>query len=446
MFFLVQYNLIAQEETKTLKVVGDSLIGKKVNGESVRQVIGNVVITQKNVRITCNKAIQYVNRNEVELTGKVIVVQDSVIIKSAKGYYFGNSEMTSSDTTIHLTNGKMELTANKGYYFLKQKIANFSGNVLLVNGKTKVNSDSLRYYENEEKAIALGNVKVIDSSSVVFADSLIHLLNDKNSFAFGHVKLTNKEKTLFLFGKKLEDFAKSKIIKIYGEPALVQLDSVSENEIDTLMIKSVYMQAHNDSSQILIAEDSVKILRGEFASLNNHTIYHRKEGIINIFKTGDEDAQPILWYENSQVTGDSIKIKLTDKKIKSIEINNNALIVSTLPDYEYRYNQISGDSLKLFFRNGKLNETLVNGNVLSLYYLFEDNEPNGLLKSSGEKAKIYFDSNKVANVRLYGSPLSEYHPEQLVKGREKNFTLPNFILYKDRPQKDLFNKYLINLN
>ena len=111
------------------------------------------------------------------------------------------------------------------------------------------------------------------------------------------------------------------------------------------------------------------------------------------------------------------------------------------PKYKFRYNQISGDTIKLFFDDSKLQRTEVAGNVLSIYYMFEDDEPNGLLKSSAERAKIYFNKNKVENVKLYGSPASEYHPEGLVKGKEKSFTLPNFILYKNRPSRNYFLKY-----
>lgn len=103
--------------------------------------------------------------------------------------------------------------------------------------------------------------------------------------------------------------------------------------------------------------------------------------------------------------------------------------------YQFRYNQMSGDTIYLYFNDGDLSQTNVNGNVLSIYYLFDEKEPNGLLKSSGEKFKIFIADNKVTDVKLYGSPVSEYHPENLVKGNEKSFTLPTFILYSNKPDK-----------
>jgi len=62
------------------------------NGESVREVHGHVIINQGAVRITCDKAVQYLSRNEVELIGNVVVTQDSIIIKTERGFYYGNTK------------------------------------------------------------------------------------------------------------------------------------------------------------------------------------------------------------------------------------------------------------------------------------------------------------------------------------------------------------------
>ena len=74
-------------------------------------------------------------------------------------------------------------------------------------------------------------------------------------------------------------------------------------------------------------------------------------------------------------------------------------------------------------------------NVLSIYYLYEEEEVNGLTKSSAKNITIIFEDNVVTEVRLYGSPLSEYHPENQVVGNERAFTLPKFIFYQNRPNK-----------
>ncbi|MDP1994340.1 MAG: hypothetical protein Q8K40_03745, partial [Ignavibacteria bacterium] len=68
-FFTASFITSAQEENKTITVIGRELIGSVQNGESIREVIGDVVLTQGNVVITCNKAIQYLARNDAKLIG-----------------------------------------------------------------------------------------------------------------------------------------------------------------------------------------------------------------------------------------------------------------------------------------------------------------------------------------------------------------------------------------
>ncbi|MCW8804844.1 MAG: hypothetical protein OQK56_00155, partial [Ignavibacteriaceae bacterium] len=75
-------SLYSQSEDERITVIGDSLVGKIVDGESVREVIGNVKLNQGNVTVTCNKAIQYIARNEAELIGNVIAKQDSLTLQT----------------------------------------------------------------------------------------------------------------------------------------------------------------------------------------------------------------------------------------------------------------------------------------------------------------------------------------------------------------------------
>jgi hypothetical protein len=51
---------------------------------------------------------------------------------------------------------------------------------------------------------------------------------------------------------------------------------------------------------------------------------------------------------------------------------------------------------------------------------------------------IVFKDNEIDQVRLFGSPTSEYYPEVKVEGLERTFTLPKFVLKENRPLKKDF--------
>jgi len=428
----------SQASGNKLIIVGDSLKGNTIDGINVREVIGNVIITQEDVKIYCNRAIQYIRSNNAELIGDVIITQDSVTINTERGRYFGDVKIAYSDSAVHLNNGEMNLSADRGSYNLRTKIADFFGNVNFNDSVTSLISNKLVYNKKIEEITAVGDVLVSDSTSIIKADSLIHDRKTKFSEGFDNIRIENAENNLTIFGDHLLDDKQKKLSKISGNPFLTQIEKLNDGSFDTLFIKSKYMEARKDSSSSLFAVDSVKIIRGSFLSNNDFTIYDSEKEQITIFKQ-ENKSTPVLWYDNNQVVGDSIYINLDSSKIKNVNIIRDAILISQDSSYEFRYNQMSGDTINLSFQNGRLSETKVDGSVLSIYYLYEEEEPNGLLKSSANQIIIIFDGGKVNEVKMFGSPISEYHPENLVIDKEKNFTLPSFLLYSNKPNKNEFN-------
>lgn len=423
-------------QSETVRVIGDSLVGKVIGGENVRVVTGNVKINQGNVNITCRQAIQFLKRNEVELLGNVLVKQDSVVIRTERGYYYGREKISYSDTSVYLDDGHIQLSADTGYYYFNEEKALFISNVNLYEGFTKLFSNRLTYFNKLDEAVALGDVIVSDTATIIFADSLQHSKSKNISIAYSNVKIVNEINNIIITGDKLEDFGDSNLTRITGHPVLIQIDTSSTGIVDSLIITSLIMETIDDSSAKLIAKDSVRIVRGAFASENEFTLYFRDDKKIVTFKTGEREPSPVMWYENTQLTGDSITIFTKENQIDWINIDRNAFILTSNEKYNNRYDQISGRNIKMYFSEGRINKTIVNGGVLSIYYMYEDGEANGLIKSSAENINIFFDSSKVSDVKMYGTPASEYHPENLVKGNEKEFTLPSFKIYLNRPKKE----------
>lgn len=432
LFLSVSY---AQEDNR-LVAIGDSLVGKMINGESIRELHGNVVMTQGAVRITCDKAIQYLARNEADLIGKVVVTQDSIIIKTIRGHYFGNTKIAYSNYGIELTDGHVQLQSKNGYYYFDEKRSYFYDNVKLNEGVSNLASSRLNYFDDEDRAVAGGDVIVSDTSSTMLADSLIYFRNTKNTLAFNNIRIYNSTDRIAIFGDRLEDIGQNKYTKIWENPFLVRIDTTSDGEIDTLMISSKMMEAFDDSSQRLIATDSVKMFKKGFASKNSKTFFYRATDEIQTFKKEGDELPPVIWSDETQLSGDSIYIFIKENQLTRINMNSNSTIISEHKDKPFRYDQISGKAVKIFFNEDGIERTDVAGNVLSIYYVYDEAEPNGLVKSSSENAKIYFANDEVQDVRLYGKPATEYHPENLLEGKEKEFTIPAFRLFPNKPTKE----------
>lgn len=446
LIFLISFffSVVIWGQTDNVTITGDSLKGKVIDGQRVREVIGNVIITQDDVKITCRKAIQYFTENKIELIGDVVVTQDTFTLKTDKGFYLSESKLAYTDTAVTMNDGHINLDADKGDYYTELKKGIFRGNVNVVDTSGTLNADVLELYQQEDKLIATGNVALNDSSGTIYSDSLIALRKEDKTIAIGQVKVESNSDNVTILGEKLTDDKTLKYTRIEGNPMMMRIDTTNSGRTDTLLISSRIMESYDDSLKRLITIDSVKIIRGDFAALNSKSILYRTDNTIKTFKQEEDKNPPVMWFETSQLTGDSINIYIENKLLNMIEINDNAFVLTRNENYPFRYDQISGDSLRMHFLDSKLNFTEVYGNVLSIYYMYDKGEPSGLLKSSSKDMKVYFDSSRVADVRMYEMPRSEYHPENLVENNERAFTLPSFVLYYNRPDKykmlQLFNQ------
>lgn len=439
LLFTARTAVFAQNDEEPIIVVGKTLQGMVIDGESVRKVTGDVVLTQGDVTITCDTAVQFLSRNDAELIGNVIATQNNLRILTDKGYYYGNAKKVSSDEGVTLYDGKVVLSAIKGDYYFDEDFAYFRDDVELFDSTNTLLCDSMTYYTNIEKAVAVGKVVLYDSTNKITCDSLIHFRVEKITYAIKNVELTNSENSVIIYGDYMEDYYFEKRSFITGEPLLVQIDS---SGADTLIIASDRMEAFKDSLRMFVAIDSVRIVRGEFSSRNDSTLYvHSKGDLYTIIKN---NKVPRIWHGLSQLYGDTINAKIEEGNIKIIEARHNSFVLSRPENYPSRFDQISGERLIMYFDSSEIKVVEVEDNVLGIYFLYEQELPNGAIKASSNYAKIFFEERKVSDVMLYKTPESEYYPENLVEGAEYSFTLPLFAVRIDYPSKEelLKNKHL----
>jgi lipopolysaccharide export system protein LptA len=453
--------LQAQQQDQFITVIGDSLMGKMVAGESVREVYGHVVLTQGRVVITCDKAVQYLSSNNADLEGNVIAKQDTLTILTPKAKYFGNEKRSRSISGVTLNDTKVILTADSGDYFFREDRAFFQGDVKMYDTATTLTSDQMTYFKSQNRMVAVNNVRIVDSTNIIEADSLVHFRTTRITFANRNVKITSTGNNTVIYGEHLEDYGQRSYTIINKNPLLIQIDSsktkdttvsIKSNKnhkpddssavrVDTLIIRSNIMEAYRDTVNRFEATDSVRIWRGDFASVNDYTIYFRKQERIVTKKMGQNRPQPILWNENTQMTGDSVAIHLHENRIKLLDVIGNAFLLSQNDIYKKRYDQISGDKIFISFDSTGITSTEVKNQVLSIYYMYEKDSANGLTKSSSQNAKILFNNRKVSEVRMYGFPKSDYYPEKMVEHKELSFTLPGYVIFTNRPiKKNLLNK------
>jgi lipopolysaccharide assembly outer membrane protein LptD (OstA) len=112
MFAAFQLRAGAQQDRVVVLENADSLVGLVIDGQDARELIGNVRLAQGNVRISCDRALQFIKSGIVNLNGKVAVTDDSLTLTSPRGTYHRDSRRAEAFEKVRLTDGRMTSRPN----------------------------------------------------------------------------------------------------------------------------------------------------------------------------------------------------------------------------------------------------------------------------------------------------------------------------------------------
>jgi hypothetical protein len=232
-----------------------------------------------------------------------------------------------------------------------------------------------------------------------------------------------------ILGDSLVHFEKSRYSIVPKNPLLFQIDTSASGSIDTLVVVSKVMESYQDSTQRFVAIDSVAMSRGELSSRSGRTTYFVGKDLIIL------QQHPIVWQAMNEIMGDSIVVGLQNKKLHTVYVRGHAVAISRTDSlHRNRYNQLTGREMTLYFANDRLDRVFVNNNATSLYYLFDNDKPDGANKSSGDRIYIDFLEGKIDRIKIVGGVQGEYFPEKMLANHEHEYNLDGFKWYTVRPR------------
>ncbi|MCS7211489.1 MAG: hypothetical protein NZ844_07655 [Chloroherpetonaceae bacterium] len=368
--------------------------------EEIRSAIGNVLFRESTTTVECDTATQYLTSRKIRVVGNVKIVRDTVVITGYEGFYFPDERRSE----------------------LKKDVTLFDQRVLL-------RSDSGLYFSNERRAVFSGNVSLKDSVNMVFCDSLVYLRDEARSLVFRKVRLMNLADNTLITGDYAEHFHARGYSFIVGQPLLTKIDTAQGGKVDTLFIRAARMDSHRgekDSVQRIEMKDSVRIRWGtDLYARARHATYRLKDQKILLY------GRPIVWFERSQLTGDSIVVQLRERnkrlRIETVYVYRNAFLASkdSLDKTGLKYSQVSGvDMVIRFDDSARVRQADVYKQARSLYYTYDGTKPRGANASSGDEINIYFENNRVRRIRIRGDVEGEQYPERLLFRKDLN--LPGF--------------------
>jgi hypothetical protein len=227
----------------------------------------------------------------------------------------------------------------------------------------------------------------------------------------------------------------SEKLKVKNIPATIKKDSVTVPVTDSILAKqktdttatkdSVISSSANGKVKDTLAfneKDStnryfeayrnVRIFSDSLQSVCDSMFYSFKDSVFRLYR------DPVVWANNSQVTGDTILLFTKNKKADKVEAFENSFLVNRLENDVY--NQIKSARMDGWFADGNIDSVRANAYAECIYYIQdEDSAYTGVNQSQSDIIDIYFQNKELDKVVFRSAvtgtlwPISQKSPAEM---------------------------------
>ena len=415
--------------------------GKIVNGADV---------------LTSKTGYYFVNSRDAYFRHDVSITSKDAIVKADTLRYNTGTKIASFFGPTNIYGKKDTLYTEEGTYntdSLIRQAHGFKNNLYQQGGRT-MRSDTIFYDDRKGTGKANGNIVFKDAEEQITmrgdigiysrADS--SMLVTKNSYISLVTQDSAKVDSIFMTADTLlsKVIMKDQIIPV-KKPGKEEATAVPSDNItgdkpvvpikiipkDTLAIKTplpdtVKARAKDTSKvRVVYAFHHVKIFKSDLQAVADSVFYSYADSVIRCY------SNPMVWSQGSQLSADTILMQLKDKKLNTMFLQHDGLIVSTKGD-STKYDQVKGRLITGTFKNNQLDEMFVNGNAESVYYAMEDSSYTGMTKTVSSQIRMKIENKGLKNIKLYKAQAQYYPMDKIPPDTE---ILKGFMWKpKDRPQ------------
>jgi lipopolysaccharide export system protein LptA len=433
----------------------------------IMEAFGNVHINDEDTLNTYSQYIKYFGKERKAILKKAVRLTDSKggILTTEELLYDLNTRIATYNNGGKMVNKKTILTSKQGTYYSDTKDVIFKKDVLLIDPEYKLITDSLLYNANTEIATFIAPTTIITSTRKIYATSGFYNLKTKEAY-FGK-KATIVDSTFSITSEEMAFDDKS-------GTAQFKKNVVYRDTAQGVTILSGSMNVDNRNKNFLATEHPVMILKQDKDSLyiTADTLYSGKltdrEKIKNIpvvtdtikskriFDLNGKDSasnrffeafhhvrifsdsmqavcdsmfyssvdsafrlytNPILWANNSQITGDTIYLFTAKKVAERLYAFENGFMINKVNNNFY--NQIKGRTINGLFKDGNIDFIRTKGNAESVYYAQDEEEKFiGVNKATSDVIDMYF-KDKAANKVVFRNNLKgTTYPIQKISAEE----------------------------
>lgn len=485
---------------KSKKIIlehADLLIYDAVTHRGIQRLIGDVVFKHDNATMYCDSAYLNDADQSLEAFGRVHMVQaDTINIYAEYLHYNGitklaklrhNVRLESPSNTLYtdsLNYDRVEdvgyyfeggsvvdeqntLTSDYGEYFPKINEAIFRYNVKLVNDSTEMSTETLFYNTNHRVARFEGPTLIASDSSIInsrrgvydlsndvgilldrsevhsghrvlIGDSIYYDGVAQHGEAFGEMELIDTLQKANLYGdygyfesKRNYAFATSRARVIdYSQKDTLYIGADTLELISLRLPDSLYQVDTDSMFRELRAYRTVRIYRKDGQAIADSMVYRSQDSTLCLY------GSPIMWADQRQSSGDTVKLLLEYGQLKYADVLGNMFSVERPTDTLEYYNQIMGERMRAHIEDSTLRKLEVFGEVESIFYMQDEATKvyKGINRLKSRDMTVEIDSGVLKKIHWQGEAHGKLYPMAMGQVSDVN-RLPTFIWEQDKRPK-----------
>ena len=449
-------------------------------GKDVQRLIGNVVMRQDstyfysdsayynektkffdgfgNVHIVVNdsvniysKLLKYNGETKfAELFHDVILKDDSTVLKTEYMTYDRVKHLATYPNKGTITRNDKKLVSKKGYYRDDIKVVYFRKDVIGTMPDYKIVSDTLVYDTDNEMMYFYGPTDIFNKENTLFGNYGWYNTETELAYLDKRATLKNKEQSMTadtMYYNKKTGYAKALsdvIIEDTVNKATLKGDyaemwknigkcMITDNlrgfyyeQTDTLFAKAdtlyIYFDTVTNDIQRIKAFYNVRFFRNDVQGKCDSLHYVVADSIVYMRK------KPVIWAEDSQLSGDSINAHISNQSIDKLLMRPNAFVIQQ--DSINGFNQVKGKQITTFFKSNDIDHMFNEGNAETIYWLRDDDGSLiGVNFSQSSEMDIKVKNKQISNIKYYKNIKETLYPEEQLKDNMEY--LDGFLWLKD---------------
>lgn len=415
-------------ETGVMNVVGKSVI-RTIRGEVVHTNDGTYNSKTDHMQLNGFSTIKSPQRD---------IEGNNIIYNSTTGDAEGHGNVKINDKV-----NKRTITGQDVVYNSKTGHTEGRGKVKIIDHKEQrtITGEDVIYNAKTGHSEGHGNVKIVDDlkKRTITGEHLLY--NSKTHVGEGKGNVDYIDyKSKHAFKGDYVHYTDTAAIAYGGNPGPVAKDFSKDNDTLFVHADTISMKAFNiNTPQVyrkIFGVDNVRSYRTDLQAVCGFFIANTKDSCLVMYQ------EPIVWSDNRQLLGDSIKVFMNDSTIREVHILGNALSIEELKDKQH-YNQVSSKTMHAQFIDGKIRTAQSIGNVMTVYYPIEERDSSlvGLNYLETDTMRVYLSPQQQLEKIWTNKFTSTLYPISQIPAEKMQ--LPNFHWYdavRPKDKYDIFRK------